>query len=332
MKKEKVLIVGAGLSGLYTALLLQERYEIIVIEARDRLGGRVYSVEGHDMGPSWVWEHQEHILALIKSLDLEIFEQYTQGLALYDAPDGIQKFTPPPATSYRVRGGISAILNALEKKLTDSIHFTEVLKELKEVGNHVSVHTSQNDYLVDKVILTMPPRLCAESVFYSPDLPLEPRTDLMNVPTWMGYVTKCVIEYPRAFWRDEGLSGLTFSPLGPLGEIHDACLEGRAALFGFAQTKANNDSLEEDIIKQLTRLYGDIASKPTQVYIKLWHKDIYTASHQDSHALNEHPKYGFESQHFSGKILFSGTESAFDEGGYLEGSLVSSLESTKYLI
>jgi monoamine oxidase len=40
----KVLVIGAGLSGLYTALLLQEAgLEVQVIEGRDRVGGRVLS-------------------------------------------------------------------------------------------------------------------------------------------------------------------------------------------------------------------------------------------------------------------------------------------------
>ena len=31
--------------------------------------------------------------------------------------------------------------------------------------------------------------------------------------------------------------------------------------------------------------------------------------------------YGFEVSHFEGKLIFSGTESAFQEGGYLEGAV-----------
>ena len=50
--KKDLIIIGAGLSGLYAASLLQDTYNIIILEARDRLGGRILTEEGHDLGPS----------------------------------------------------------------------------------------------------------------------------------------------------------------------------------------------------------------------------------------------------------------------------------------
>jgi monoamine oxidase len=55
-----VLIIGAGLSGLETARLLRQRkVETIILEARNRTGGRIWSVKsknGHvfDMGAAWI--------------------------------------------------------------------------------------------------------------------------------------------------------------------------------------------------------------------------------------------------------------------------------------
>ena len=325
MKKEKVLIIGAGLSGLHSALLLQDRCDVIIVEARSRIGGRVHQIEDHDMGPSWVWGHQKNILRLVELLDLNRFDQYTDGLALYDAPQGVEKFTAPPsATSYRIEGGISTMIEALETRLLMKVKLDEPVISLIEKDDKIEVHTKKDVYTVDRVISTLPPRLAVSSITYVPALSDETEIKMKNMPTWMGYAVKCVITYPKAFWKEEGLSGFTFSHLGPLSEIHDACNTGSAALFGFVHTQAKYENIEENIIKQLTRLYGSIASKPDNIYMIDWKKEPYTSTALDAQALQSHPMYGLEVKHFGNKMIFSGTECALNEGGYLEGALIAS--------
>lgn len=60
INKTQVLIIGAGLAGLETARLLnQQNVKTINLEARDRIGGRIWSVKsknGHvfDLGAAWI--------------------------------------------------------------------------------------------------------------------------------------------------------------------------------------------------------------------------------------------------------------------------------------
>lgn len=104
---KKIAIIGGGLSGLYAATLLETHYEVSLFEARERLGGRIHTIEGFDLGPSWVWGHQSRILKLICSLGLEIIPQYEKGQALYETPGAVERFTPQPtAPSGRIKGGI----------------------------------------------------------------------------------------------------------------------------------------------------------------------------------------------------------------------------------
>ena len=332
MKKKKLLIIGAGLSGLYSAVLLQDSYEVTIIEARDRTGGRIMGIDGHDMGPSWVWPHQKNILQLIEILDLEIFSQYTEGLASYDAPDGVQHFRPSSTEpSYRIKGGISQMVMALEKRLKKPATINEKVLSLTYSNEMIVVKTTTKTYEADRVISTLPPRLAVETIEYFPALPEAFHIQLQNIPTWMGYSAKCVIEYPDAFWREEGLSGFSVSHLGPLGEIHDACTEDKAALFGFLHSNAKYDNLEEDIIKQLIRLHGPKAATPSKIYFVDWKKETYTSTPLDAMPLREHPSYGFDVTHFDKKMIFSGTESAFREGGYLEGAITSARYVAKML-
>jgi monoamine oxidase len=331
MKKEKLIIIGAGLSGLYTAYLLQNQYDITILEARERLGGRVFGIGEHDMGPSWIWNHHSRMLKLIKELDLKLFSQYTHGLAMYDTPNGqAQAFNPPAqAPSLRIVGGISALIQALAKKLTQTSIKLEHKVSKISYKDEIELSTNHGLFKAARVITTLPPRLLAQNISFEPELPTKTLQTLENIPTWMGHACKCVIEYETAFWRDKGLSGFGFSHQGPMGEIHDACTQNHPALFGFLHTNASTD--KEAIINQLVKLYGEEAKKYTNFFINNWKDEPYSSTLKDAQGLSTHPNYGFDISHFDNKLHFCGTESAFSEGGYLEGALVSALEVAKKL-
>lgn len=80
-----VAIVGAGFAGLSTALELRRRgRSSIVLEARDRVGGRVYTKQlpdGRwvDLGGQWAGPTQDHLLALISQHGIPSFPTWTKG-------------------------------------------------------------------------------------------------------------------------------------------------------------------------------------------------------------------------------------------------------------
>ena len=320
--KKKITIVGAGISGLYLAHLLEDMFEVTILEARERIGGRVFSIEGHDMGPSWVWSHHTKMLHLIQKFGLELFAQYTQGDALYDTKSGVERFNPPPsAPSARVHGSLTSLINALHKSLNNTkLMLSQEVQAIEHLDQRVLTQTKEKSLKSDFVIVTLPPRVALELEFL-PMLPKTLQTTMATTPTWMGHTAKCVIEFQRAFWREKSFSGFVFSLAGPLGEIHDASTQTKHALFGFVSSNANMQSFMLDVKAQLKRLFDIDENEIIAIHLVDWRDEQYTAHSKDRKPLSEHPNYGIDTDSYSQKVFFSATEFSFEEGGYLEGAL-----------
>ncbi|HEY8517326.1 MAG TPA: NAD(P)/FAD-dependent oxidoreductase [Candidatus Binatia bacterium] len=95
MSAGKVAVVGAGLAGLAAASELRARgFEVIVLEARERIGGRVWTVrEGFaygqhaEAGADLIDEGQDTIIGLVRRLGLELVPILKQGFASYRLDD-----------------------------------------------------------------------------------------------------------------------------------------------------------------------------------------------------------------------------------------------------
>jgi monoamine oxidase len=78
------VVVGAGYAGLAAARkLTDEGCSTVVLEARDRVGGRTHTVEEAgatvDLGGQWIGPGQDHIYALAGDMRVDTFPQWTGG-------------------------------------------------------------------------------------------------------------------------------------------------------------------------------------------------------------------------------------------------------------
>lgn len=85
-----VVVVGAGLSGLQAALSAQKAgLSVVVVEARDRVGGKVWSVPlaskrgNADLGAAWINDSlQSRIWAYVQKFGLQVVKQRLEGKAI----------------------------------------------------------------------------------------------------------------------------------------------------------------------------------------------------------------------------------------------------------
>lgn len=174
MPTARIAIVGAGLSGLYAAYLLEQQgiQDYVLLEARNSLGGRIASAPASgplpsdalapkqpapsastdakkldrvDLGPTWFWPGYQHQLGrLVSDLGLESFEQHETGYTVVERspnepPMRVRGYVNSPA-SMRLLGGMGALTDALHHRLDATrIHTRQKVRRLRSTQHHVEL-------------------------------------------------------------------------------------------------------------------------------------------------------------------------------------------------
>ena len=174
--QSKYLIIGGGLSGLTSAYYLEKQGEtdITIIESRDRLGGRIHTKEGIDLGATWFQNHHEHVHQLLEELSISKFPQYTKGksVLVYNSMAPAHYFESAqrsPAAS-RIAGGSKALVHRLTEKLQAAITLNTEVVGVTEQGNSLIVRTTKGTFETAHLIITIPPKI-TQRIDFSPELP-----------------------------------------------------------------------------------------------------------------------------------------------------------------
>ena len=349
-----VVIIGAGTTGLAAAdRLVTAGLSVRVLEARDRVGGRLLSgISSNgpvDLGATWFWPGEHRVAALVERFGIAVHPQHLAGDAMYQETSGAQRLdgNPIDVPSGRFVSGAQAVTEALADALPSGTVLLKTAASSVAVsadGVTVDAVTASADVAVDPVtakdseprslvgrhvIVALPPALAAADLQFEPPLPDRLAGLLAATPVWMGAVTKVVAVYDQPFWRKEGLSGSAISHIGPMREIHDMSgPDGSpAAIFGFVPgTGAGAPTVTDaDVRHQLGQIFGPQGADPAELHIQDWRQERWT-SPPDVERMTAYQTYGhalFREPVADGRLFFASTETATESPGHIEGALAA---------
>ncbi|WP_376702981.1 flavin monoamine oxidase family protein [Mesorhizobium sp. ISC25] len=285
IERADVAIVGAGFTGLSAARELnQAGIDVVVLEARDRVGGRVEAVQNGlgeriDSGGQFLCEDMPELMALVRARGKTLVEThvagefvtqprmseaqagrtYGTGMRIRERMNAIAPNDPAIAgltvaawldrqadpddakaafrsmieglwclamerlplwylidndrrvtnevseLQYFVRETIHSLADDLARDLGDRLRLNTAVEAIEDGPGGVRVVSPAGAIEARAVLVAVPPMM-ASRVDFVPPLPAVLKRAL---GVWQsGAVIKMLVRYPKAFWRDRGLSGM----------------------------------------------------------------------------------------------------------------------------
>jgi len=342
--KHEIIIIGAGLTGLTIAYLLQKKgIRVTIIESRDRIGGRIHTIATEnnsnlELGATWFGNKHTNLKRLLDELNISYFEQYQEGESALVfntmVPPHLFITNPNDEKSYRIKNGSKALIDKLSKYISGSIILNQKIKQINDKGSYLEL-TSSNDtiYNANNVIVTIPSKLIPSQIQFKPELPLELIDAMISTHTWMSDSIKFTLTYKTPFWRKAGKSGMVISQIGAVTEVYDHTnyKQNQFALMGFINQNLRNYSKEDrkyKIIKYLSKCLSLEVQNYMDYKEKDWSLDDSTSTKEEIERISIHPEYGnpiFNKKFINDKLYFAGTEASKIFGGYMEGAVTSAI-------
>lgn len=228
----------------------------------------------------------------------------------------------------RFVGGAQQLAQGLAARLGERVLLEAPVEALEQDAAGVVARAGSRTVRARAAIVAVPPPLAAR-LRYAPALP--GARDQLTQAAPMGATTKAFLLYPRAAWREAGLSGEAISTVGPASAWFDNCSHdgAQACLLGFVVgrparelARLPREAQEAALVAQATRLFGEAAAAPSAVVLQDWQQEEWTRGCPTGNfAPGALAALGVALRAPVGRIHWAGTETASVWSGYMEGAL-----------
>ena len=354
---QQVIIVGAGISGLVAAYELKKAgHDVTILEARDRVGGRVFTLrapfsDGHhaEAGAARIPPDHDLTLGYAGHFDLKLDPFYPLSGLFVDLTDGDRTLIPnsdflegrpwPGSVKHKeyvkIRGGSDLLPQAFAEFLNDEIQLLKPVESIKQKSDSVVVKVSGGaQFTSDRVLCTVPLTVL-NKIKFEPLLSVE-KIDAMTGGYNYAASTRVFVQFKERFWESESLNGwgytdwpeeiwqATWDRDGPRGIIMSYLRYDRAIeLDGISE-----DKHVEKVLDRWGNVFPGVNDYMETGTSHSWALQQWSGGAWASPTSAQHEALASYIGKSEGRIHFAG-EHASDYHGWMQGALVSGLRAAR---
>ena len=351
---KKVIIVGAGISGLVAGYdLTVAGYDVTILEARDRIGGRVLTIRSPfsnehyvEGGAARIKPSHDLTIAYANHFNLTLDPFYATNGDYVDFSNGSRTIidnTTYLNTSYgstlrknylKIRGGSDQLTNAFanSSELSNKIYLNSAVTSIAQNSDNVIVNTGGNQFQADKVLCTVPLTVL-NKINFTPTLSSNKQT-AMNGGFRYAPATRIYIQFKNRFWENESLNGWGNTDLPE--EIWQPSWDmsgNTGVLMSYLRWSAaeNMDTLNDNernnaVLNRWENIFEGSINNFDSGISKSWALDEWSKGAWASPTTTQNENLNDSIAQSEGRIHFAG-EHASNDRGWMQGALFSGLRA-----